>query len=141
MRSAIDTNVISALWSKESTAPRLAGWLNDARLAGSLVISAPVLAELLAYPGATSAFVTDFLATTDIGIDFSLGEDVWRAAGAAFSSYADRRRRAGGGTPKRLLVDFMIGAHAELRADRLLTLDAERYRAAFPGLRLPAPLA
>ena len=33
------------------------------------------------------------------------------------------------------MVDFLIGAHAQLRADQLLTLDAGRYRQAFPFLR------
>ena len=33
------------------------------------------------------------------------------------------------------MVDFLIGAHAQLRADQLLTLDAGRYRQAFPLLR------
>src|SRR5438046_5990875 len=40
------------------------------------------------------------------------------------------------GSPKRLLVDFIVAAHALLRADRLMTLDASRYRQDFPKLRL-----
>jgi predicted nucleic acid-binding protein len=44
------------------------------------------------------------------------------------------RSRAGG--KKRLLVDFLIGAHAFLCADRLLTLDPHRYVQNFPKLRL-----
>jgi predicted nucleic acid-binding protein len=32
------------------------------------------------------------------------------------------------------LVDFIVGAHAILKADRLLTLDAARYQVAFPKL-------
>jgi predicted nucleic acid-binding protein len=39
---------------------------------------------------------------------------------------------SGGGNPKRLLVDFLIGAHAILKDDRLLTLDASCYREDFP---------
>ena len=40
----------------------------------------------------------------------------------------------GGGAAKRLLVDFIIAAHALLRADRLMTLDASRYARDFPRL-------
>ena len=39
-------------------------------------------------------------------------------------------------TPKRLLADFVIGAHALYSADRLLTLDEGRYRRDFPELKL-----
>jgi predicted nucleic acid-binding protein len=46
------------------------------------------------------------------------------------------RRNSGGGELRRLLVDFLIGAHAELRAERLLTLDPSRYTQDFPALRL-----
>jgi hypothetical protein len=35
-----------------------------------------------------------------------------------------------------LLPDFIIAAHALLRADRLLTLDPTRYRQDFPKLRV-----
>ena len=77
-----------------------------------------------------------FLRDTHIRVDFVLDESVWRRAGLAFSAYAKRRRRSGGGEPRRLLVDFLVGAHAELRAERLLTLDASRYTQDFPGLKL-----
>ena len=40
------------------------------------------------------------------------------------------------GEAGRLLVDFLVGAHAAGRADRLLTLDPDRYRLGFPGLVL-----
>jgi predicted nucleic acid-binding protein len=35
-----------------------------------------------------------------------------------------------------LLPDFLIAAHALLRADRLMTLDPARYQQDFPELRL-----
>lgn len=136
MLSAIDTNVISALWSREPTAKRVAGWLFQARNIGGLVICAPVQAELLAYPGASPEFVEQFLHDVGIRVEYDLSEEVWRRSGAAFANYAERRRNSGRGSPRRLLVDFLVGAHAVTDADRLLTLDAERYRNAFPGLRL-----
>ena len=49
---------------------------------------------------------------------------------------AQRRRRSKGVEAKRMLADFIVGAHAMLRADRLFTLDNERYATAFPELTL-----
>jgi predicted nucleic acid-binding protein len=71
-----------------------------------------------------------------IVIDFDLREDVWSLAAASFAAYAVRRRRSGGGSPKRLLPDFIIASHALLQADRLMTRDANRYAVDFPNLRL-----
>lgn len=136
MLSAIDTNVISALWSRKPTANRVAAWLNAARAAGGLVISPPVYAELRAHPQANDAFVKHFLLDTGIRIDFELGEEVWLRAAEAFATYADRRRKSAGKEPKRLLVDFVVGAHALKKADRLATMDSDRYRVAFPELVL-----
>lgn len=135
MRSAVDTNVISALWSSEATAGRMAALLGQARSEGGLVICAPVYAELLAHPKAKAGFVDGFLARTDVLVDFDLDEAIWREAGRCFATYA-RRRREGGAEPKRLLVDFIVGAHAARRTDRLLTLDPARYARDFPRLSL-----
>jgi predicted nucleic acid-binding protein len=136
VRTAIDTNVLSALWSGEPLASRVAAQLAEAHAAGGLVICAPVYAELLAHPAASQRFVDDFLADTRIAVDFDLDEAVWRQTAEGFAAYAVRRRRSRGGSPKRLLVDFIVAAHAMLRADRLMTLDVTRYRQDFPKLRL-----
>jgi hypothetical protein len=72
----------------------------------------------------------------NIAIDFDLGEDVWQLAATSFAAYAFRRRRSAGGSAKRLPADFVIAAHAVLKADRLMTLDANRYGTDFPNLRL-----
>jgi len=100
------------------------------------VIAAPVFAELLAHPRATAPFVDEFLNSTRIAVDFDLGESVWRDAGRRFAAYARRRKNSEGGNAKRLLVDFLIGAHALLKADRLLTLDPGRYRSNFRDLKM-----
>ena len=134
MRTAIDTNVISALWSGEPASQGTAELLGRAGDEGGLVICAPVYIELLAYPRATRTFLEQFLATTRVVTDFSLDEAVWQESGAAYAAYAQRRRQSKDGPSKRLLVDFIVGAHASLKADRLLTLDAARYRTAFPKL-------
>jgi len=47
-----------------------------------------------------------------------------------------RRRKAKTKEAKRLLIDFLMGAHAHQTADRLLTLDKNRYEIAFPNLKL-----
>jgi predicted nucleic acid-binding protein len=110
--------------------------LAEAHARGGLTICGPVYAELLAHPAATPHFVDEFLAETGVIVDFNLDEPVWRQAGKSFAAYAQRRRRSAGGSPKRLLVDFMVAAHALLRADRLMTLDAAPYEEDFPRLRI-----
>jgi predicted nucleic acid-binding protein len=106
------------------------------RSEGGLVVCAPVYCELLAYPSATQRFVREFLDETDIFVDFLLDEEIWQRAANAFVAYAQRRRRSNGGSPKRMLVDFVVAAHALLRADRLMTLDAPRYHRDFPKLHI-----
>jgi hypothetical protein len=54
---------------------------------------------------------------------FKLAEAVWLDAGRRFAHYAKRRRRTSRESPKRLLADFIIGSHALIQADRLMTLD------------------
>ncbi len=108
--------------------------LGQARQVGALVICAPVYAELLAYPKVTNQFVQNFLTNTGIQTDFSLNQAVWQQAGEAFANYAKQCRNSSGGQPKRLLVDFLVGAHALLETDRLITLDPKRYQNDFPNL-------
>lgn len=135
MRTAIDTNVLSAIWSKEATNRDLAEDLGKVALEGSLVISAPVYAELLAHPNATKSFVNSFLEQTGIAVDFELSENTWVEAGSRFARYAARRRKSTGQLPKRLLADFIIGSHALSQADRFMTLDPKRYEQDFPDLK------
>jgi predicted nucleic acid-binding protein len=135
MTTAIDTNVIIALWDRDPTLSSAAQTaLEVAFHRGRLVISAPVFAELLAAPGRTEAFVDAFLQDTSIAVEWDLNEMVWRAAGRAFQRYAERRRKQRDSRTRRILADFMIGAHAEACGYRLLTLDERVYRAAFPKL-------
>jgi predicted nucleic acid-binding protein len=103
---------------------------------GSLVISPLVFAELHAHPKMTSGSILSFLDATGIVIEYKLEERVWTEAGQRFARYAARRRKATGEGPRRILADFLIGAHALVQAERLLTLDPKRYSQDFPELRL-----
>ncbi len=136
MRTALDTNILSLLWSGEPSATTIAAKLSKAHSQGALVVSAPVFVELAAMPTVNVQRVEELLAEMHIAVDFDLGEDAWRLAATSFAAYAMRRRRSGGGSPKRLLADFGIAAHALLHADQLMTLDAKRYSQDFPKLRI-----
>jgi predicted nucleic acid-binding protein len=136
MRTALDTNVISPIWTRSPSASLMADQLSAGRAEGALVICAPVFVELSAIPSLNVHLVRKALAEMAISIDFDLEEDVWMLAAESFAAYAIRRRRSGGGSPKRLLPDFVIASHALLKADRLMTRDASRYRLDFPNLRL-----
>jgi hypothetical protein len=135
MRTALDTNILSAILSNEPSAAAIARQLNSAKGDGALLLAPAVYSELLAHPNVNESFVNRLLEDTGIAVDFLLTEAVWVEAGRRFARYA-RRRRSGHGQPKRLLADFIIGAHALLQADRLMTLDSTRFKQDFPDLKL-----
>ena len=137
MTTAVDTNVVIALWDKDPTLSSAAEKaLDTAFNRGTLVTAAPVFAELIAAPGRSEAFVGSFFEDTGIAIDWDLGEAAWRSAGRAFQGYAERRRKQRDAGSRRILADFLIGAHAQTRGYRLLTLDERLYKLAFPTLTI-----
>jgi predicted nucleic acid-binding protein len=134
MTTAVDTNVIVSLWDEDVNLSSAAQSALDAALErGGLVISAPVFTELVACPGRSEDFLESFFNDTGIAVDWNLAESTWRAAGRAFQAYAARKRHAAS-APRRILADFVIGAHALEGGHQLLTLDDRLYRAAFPKL-------
>jgi predicted nucleic acid-binding protein len=137
MTTAVDTNVVIALWDKDSTLNFAAqNALDRAFHRGTLVAAAPVFAELIGAPGRTETFIDSFFDETGIRVDWELGEPIWRLAGRAFQAYAERRRKQRDRGARRILADFLIGAHASANGYRLLTLDDGLYRAAFPALAI-----
>jgi predicted nucleic acid-binding protein len=137
MTTAIDTNVIFALWDKNDAVNSAVESALDAALRrGHLVIPAPVFAELLACPGRSEAFLDAFLKDTGISVDWNLDEAIWRTAGLALQNYAVRRRKQRDYGPRRILADFLIGAYALEKRCRLLTLDDRLHRVSFPGLTI-----
>jgi predicted nucleic acid-binding protein len=137
MTTVVDSNVIVALWDRDENLNAAAQTALDSALdRGSLVVPAPVFAELMAFPGRTELFLDTFFQDTDVVVDWALGERVWRVAGRAFQTYAARRRKQHAPGPRRILADFLIGAYAASNGFPLLTLDEGHYRAGFPGLKI-----
>jgi len=137
MTTAIDTNVIVTLWDADPALSAAAQAALEAAFSrGGLVVAAPVFAELIAAPGRSEDFISSFLEDTSIAVDWNLEEKIWKSAGRAFQRYAEKRRRQRESGARRILADFVIGAHAEVRGYRLLTLDAGLYRTAFPKVTI-----
>jgi predicted nucleic acid-binding protein len=136
MTISIETNIFVAFWKTDDALNSLAlSALDEAHKHANLVVTGPVFAELLAYPTRDEEFLGRFFKDTNISIDWDFREAIWRIAGRAFQAYAARRKRVDSG-PRRILADFLIGAHALHHGHELLTFDDRLYRAAFPRLRI-----
>jgi predicted nucleic acid-binding protein len=134
---ALDTNVLVALWdASDSLHPVARAALEAVSNREALAISGVVYAELIGAPGRTETFVDRFCEEAGIVVEWEMEEKVWRTAGRAFQAYVLRRKKHGRAEPRRLLADFLIGAHALENGYKLLTLDGGLYKTAFPGLKL-----
>jgi predicted nucleic acid-binding protein len=61
----------------------------------------------------------------------SLDADIAFLAGERWGHY-----RESGGARKRIITDFLIGAHAATKAERFLTRDRGFYKSYFPELQI-----
>ncbi len=106
--------------------------LRDSIARGRIMACEIVWAEVAAF-FPDSAVARDALDT--VGLDFeAMSVESALAAGTAWSEY-----RRSGGSRKRVIADFLIGAHAIGSADRLLTRDRGFYRSYFSGLEILDP--
>ena len=144
--TAVDTNVLLSLLQGERAADldALERALESAAESGELIISPPVYCELIAEPARSERFVTTFLEDTRIRVEWAMPNDLWRLAGRAYGGYIERRRSQRNSQqsdegPRRILADFIIGAHASYHQTQLLTFDQKVYRAAFPKLTVISP--
>jgi predicted nucleic acid-binding protein len=133
MITALDTNVLlDILRPDEKFADISARALEDAAGAGSLVVCDIVYAELCAhFPNHRQC--DEFLDENGIR-----AEPLSQAA-SFLASRIWRAYRLQGGKRNRILPDFLIGAHAQLQAVRLLSRDRGFYRELFPTLQLLDP--
>jgi len=103
MTTAIDSNILVALWDADDTLHRSARQLlEEASETGQLVINGLVYAELLAAPGRSEEFLDRFCEETGIRIEWELKAQVCREAGNAYQKYAERRRKQGTNGPRRI---------------------------------------
>jgi predicted nucleic acid-binding protein len=139
MTISIDSNVISALWNNDDPFNVIAAEKLDAlRPNERLIVSGPVYSELMAGPLRDETSLNLFFEDTLIEVDWAMEEEMWREAGRANCGYIQRRRSSSGTLPRRMVTDFLIGAHALVLGYSLLTFDQRLYAASFPKLRIIA---
>jgi len=133
MITAIDTNVLlDILIPNEVFCSRSLRSVDDATTEGTLVICDLVYAELcIHFPSQREC--DEFLDATDIRV-----EPLDRAA-HFLASRIWRKYRQQGGPRSRILADFLVGAHAQMQATRLLSRDRGFYRKLFPALQVVDP--
>src|SRR5260221_4575097 len=105
MRSAIDTNVLSALLAAQPAATVARPLLIEARRRGSLVVCAVVYAELSAIRTAEAEFLDAFLMEAGIEVESGFSLDTLFRAGRAYQGYSIRRKKSGGEEPRRIIPD------------------------------------
>jgi predicted nucleic acid-binding protein len=131
--TAVDTSVLLDIFTDDPAfRERSLAALRQSLAAGQLVACEIVWAEVAA---AFADPAAAHRALESVPVLFSeLDMQSAAQAGAAWRAY---RRR--GGTRERIISDFLIGAHAVGRADRLLTRDRGFHRLAFGELKILDP--
>jgi predicted nucleic acid-binding protein len=133
MITAVDTSVLldvftdSALFRDRSLAA-----LRQGLAAGSLIACDVVWAEVVA------AFADDEAASRAMG-SVPVAYSALEPGSASRAGSAWRTYRQLGGSRERLVADFIVGAHAIVQADRLLTRDRGFQKSVFTGLTIVDP--
>ena len=133
MITAIDTHILlDILVPNEEFYEVSASTLQDCATAGSLLICDLVYGELCIHFAAQRE-CDAFLEANEIRVE-PLTREAHFLASRAWRTY-----RQQGGKRTRILADFLIGAHAQKQATRLLSRDRGFYRELFPSLTVYDP--
>jgi predicted nucleic acid-binding protein len=139
---AVDTSVLVDIIGDSPGAAAAEAALREALAAGPVVACEVVLAEVVAGLG-HSDVVMDTL--DEIGLGFSpLEQRSAVRAGEMQRRYRERTRLRQGSAAdpvRRSVPDFLIGAHALLQCQGLITRDAGFFRDYFKGLKVIVPKA
>ena len=133
MISALDTSVIlDVLAGGSAFCEASMRVISQARRDGRLIVCECVIAELL-------PAMNDRDEVLELMLDWQIhfvpqSQESALLAGEHFSRYLAR-----GGRQKRVLPDFLIGAHARIHADRLVARDRGYLRDYFEDLELVDP--
>lgn len=132
---AADSSVLIDLISGQGDdAEAAAATLRQALHAGPVVLCEVALAEVCTSVRG-GAQILDAL--EEIGIGYSPMEP----KAALRAGEMQRRYRQRGGNRSRTVADFLIGAHAMMQCNALITRDAGFYRDYFKGLKVVVPQA
>ena len=130
MISAVDTNILLDVFLPDKRfAEESARLLKVAYDEGALIICDIVYAELVPQFGNGRA-LEDALGTLHVSVSPSTTDSAF-LAGERWGHY-----RKSGGTRERIITDFLIGAHASIKAGRFLTRDRGFYASYFPELSI-----
>jgi len=129
---AVDSSTLIELLGDGPRTPASADALRDALHAGPVVLCDVVLAEVCTALKHGSD-VLQFL--EDAGLVYLPIE----AKAALRAGEMQRRYRQRGGRRERTIPDFLVGAHALLQCDGLITFDAGFFRDYFKGLKVIVP--
>lgn len=131
---AIDAPVLVQLLTDGPQADAAEACLRQCLGNGRVVVCDAALAELCA---ALRNGAEALGALEEMGIHFNPVE----AKSALRAGEMLRRSRQRGGGPTRPITDFVVGAHALLQCDGLITHDTTFHRDYFKGLKLIVPQA
>ena len=135
MTTSVDSSVLLDVLTAD---PRFeeasARALGQALAAGDVVICDAVVAEVQTMLD-TRETAMESLAL--MGIRYLATSE----AAAVRAGHMQRRYRDRGGRRERVVADFLIGAHALMQCNALITRDAGFYRDYFKGLKLIVPKA
>jgi predicted nucleic acid-binding protein len=133
----LDTNVLQALMQPDHAFhDKTLEAVVTAQTSSTTILLCPVAhAEMHSLPSFDVSLFSAFIEDAGFEIDWEIPRAAWTLAGEEQARYQQRRRSSGAPEPRRLMADFLIGAHA-LSRDAVLHRFDTGYKTIFPTLEL-----